>query len=540
MLAPDVFTHVFPCLNEAQLANLGADLAFVARTGDLLTLSGELGAGKTTLARSIIHTLMDGAQEEIPSPTFTLVQTYTTPRMGVAHFDLYRLGAPEELDELGLDLALTEGIALVEWPERAESFLPHDRLEVRIDDPDEGTDTGRDDTAHDDVNGEYENASRRVTLTGFGAWASRLHRFIAMRALVYGNGGESDAAISPRQIRYLQGDASARRYGRIYAGTQCEAILMDAPRQPDGPVIRNGLPYSRIAHLAEDVRPFVAVADALRAVGATVPRIRAQDLANGFLIIDDLGDRVFGAEVLAGTADQATLWRAATDVLLALHAAPPPRTLPVAGDGEHELPRYDGTAMAIETELITDWFWPAVKGAPIDDAARAQFVALWRDVIAELEKIPPAWVLRDYHSPNLLWLPEREGVARVGLIDFQDAMCGPAAYDLVSLLQDARVDVPAELETELLDYYCNASAGREGFDRERFAFSYAALGAQRNTKIVGIFARLAKRDNKPGYLRHIPRLWQYLERDLAHPALEPLRHWYDAHFPAELRGAISG
>lgn len=531
MPAPDVFTHAFPRLDEMQLANLGADLAFVARTGDLLTLSGELGAGKTTLARAIIHTLMDGELEEIPSPTFTLVQTYTTPRMGVAHFDLYRLGAPEELDELGLDLALTEGIALVEWPERADGFLPHDRLEVRIDDPDENANSADDD--------ESENSGRRVTLTGSGAWSSRLQRFIAMRELVYGsdNGGESDAT-ARHSIRYLQGDASARRYGRIYAGTEREAILMDAPRQPDGPVIRNGLPYSRIAHLAEDVRPFVAVADALRAAGVTVPRIRAQNLDQGFLIIDDLGDRVFGAEVLAGTADQATLWRAATDVLLTLHATPPPRSLPVTGDGEHRLPYYDGIAMAIETELITDWYWPAVKEGPINETARTQFVALWRDVIAELATLPPAWVLRDYHSPNLLWLPERQGVARVGLIDFQDAMCGPAAYDLVSLLQDARVDVPAELEVELLDYYCVASAGREGFDRERFAFSYAALGAQRNTKIIGIFARLAKRDNKPGYLRHIPRLWRYLERDLAHPALKPLRHWYDAHFPAELRDTI--
>lgn len=544
------FAHVFASLDEAHLGRLGADLAFIARPGDLITLSGELGAGKTTLARAIILTLMGDEREEIPSPTFTLVQTYSTPRMGVAHFDLYRLGAPEELDELGLDLALSDGIALVEWPERADGALPGDRLEVRIDDAgdsardvasgndadlaggDDADETDSDDT---DDNG---NASRRVTLTGFGAWAVRLQRFIAMRELVYGHGNGSGDDANRRSIHYLQGDASARRYGRIYAGTTREAILMDAPRQPDGPVIRDGLPYSRIAHLAEDVRPFVAVADALRARGLTVPHIRAQDLQHGFLIIDDLGDRVFGAEVLAGTVDQATVWRAATDVLLALHATPPPRDLSVAGDGEYRLPIYDARAMAIETELLTDWFWPAVKGAAIDAAARAQFVALWADVIAQLEQAPPAWVLRDYHSPNLLWLPEREGLARVGLIDFQDAMCGPAAYDLVSLLQDARVDVATELEAELFDHYCTASAGRADFNREQFAFTYAAIGAQRNTKIIGIFARLAKRDGKPGYLRHIPRLWRYLERNLSHPALAPLRQWYDTHLPPALRGAM--
>jgi aminoglycoside/choline kinase family phosphotransferase len=151
--------------------------------------------------------------------------------------------------------------------------------------------------------------------------------------------------------------------------------------------------------------------------------------------------------------------------------------------------------------------------------------------------MPQAWVLRDYHSPNLLWLPEREGIARVGVIDFQDAMRGPPAYDLVSLLQDARVDVAPELEAAVFDHYCAAVTARQtGFDRDAFAFAYAALGAQRNTKILGIFARLAKRDGKPAYLRHIPRLWGYLERDLAHPQLAGLKRWYDRHFPTEARG----
>ena len=172
-------------------------------------------------------------------------------------------------------------------------------------------------------------------------------------------------------------------------------------------------------------------------------------------------------------------------------------------------------------------------------ADRAEFVALWADIFAQLAKMPPAWVLRDYHSPNLLWLPEREGIARVGVIDFQDAMRGPAAYDLVSLLQDARVDVAPELEAQLFDHYCAGVGARGGFDRDAFAFAYAALGAQRNTKIVGIFARLAKRDGKPGYLRHIPRLWRYLERDLAHPQLAALKRWYDRNLPADARGELA-
>ncbi|MEI9900089.1 MAG: tRNA (adenosine(37)-N6)-threonylcarbamoyltransferase complex ATPase subunit type 1 TsaE [Hyphomicrobium sp.] len=511
-------SHVIESVSEPELLRLGEELAFIARRGDLFALSGELGAGKTTLARAVIRALSGDKDEEIPSPTFTLVQSYASPRMAVAHLDLYRLGAPEELEELGLDLALRNGIALVEWPDRAGERLAGSRLELRLDDDGAG-------------------ASRRVTLTGHGEWATRLDRFIAMRKLIGGGGGASGNGSNSedRELRYLQGDASVRRYGRLIRHGAPDAILMDWPRQPDGPAIRNGLPYSRLAHLAEDVRPFVAVASALAAAGLTVPHIHAQDLDNGFLLLDDLGDRVFGREMTDGATAQATLWQVATDALIALSQAPAPEALPVAGGGMHHVSAYDPGAMAIETELIVDWYWPALRGVSVASDERAEFVDLWAGIFSKLAEMPAAWVLRDYHSPNLLWLPEREGIARVGVIDFQDAMRGPAAYDLVSLLQDARVDVPAELEAHLFNHYCAGVAARGGFDPDAFAFAYAALGAQRNTKIVGIFARLAKRDGKPQYLQHVPRLWRYLDRDLKHPQLAGLKRWYDRHFPADAR-----
>ena len=187
-------------------------------------------------------------------------------------------------------------------------------------------------------------------------------------------------------------------------------------------------------------------------------------------------------------------------------------------------------------ELLLDWYWPAVLGTPAPNDARADFVALWKLVFDQLDDQPIGWVLRDYHSPNLVWLADRKGVARVGIIDFQDAMRGPPAYDLVSLLQDARIDVSPELEAHLFNHYCAMVTARQtGFDRDAFAFAYAALGAQRSTKILGIFARLAQRDGKPSYLRHIPRLWRYLEHDLAHPELGALRAWYDRHMPTDVR-----
>jgi hypothetical protein len=499
-------TRIIPGVSETALGRLAEDVAFAARHGDLITLSGDLGAGKTTFARALIGALSNGAREEIPSPTFTLVQTYATARMPVAHFDLYRLSMPSELDELGLDLALRQGLALVEWPERAGGILPHDRLDILLED-------------------EGEDTTRRVTLTGHGEWETRLTRLIAMRDLMAGAGVGSEACT----LRYLQGDASVRRYARL-VGPRRSAIVMDWARQPDGPAIRNGLPYSRIAHLAEDVRPFVAVGTALREMGLSAPEIYAQDLENGFLLLEDLGDSVLGREVETGAADQETLWRTATDALVAVRAAIPPSDLPV----------YDRGALGIEVELLADWYWPALHGAPAPDAARADFLSLWAAVLDRLDREPKGWVLRDYHSPNLLWLPQRKGIARVGVIDFQDAMRGVPAYDLVSLLQDARIDVPPELEAHLIDHYCAAVMRTgTGIDRDAFAFAYAALGAQRNTKILGIFARLAKRDGKPQYLRHVPRLWRYLERDLAHPELKALKDWYDRHMPTRTRGALA-
>ena len=507
-------SRVLARLDEAGVRRLAEEIAFVARPGDLIALSGALGAGKTTLARALIGGLLGGECVEIPSPTFTLVQTYETPRMPVAHFDLYRLGDAAELDELGLDHALETGVVLVEWPERALDALPESRLDVLIAEAPEA-----------------ETATRDITLTAHGEWAKRLHRLVVMHDLIRRAGWIDDDV----GLAFLQGDASPRRYARLVAPGPRTAIVMDWPSQPDGPPIRNGLPYSRIAHIAEGVAPFVAIANALHSAGIGVPAILAHDLDAGLLVLEDLGDGVF-AEALAAGASQAELWQGAVDVLIALRRSRPPETLAVPGRAPYRLPVYDRGALAVETELLLDWLWPALKGADADSAARRAFSALWEPLFAFLTALPKHWVLRDFHSPNLIWRPAHAGLARVGVIDFQDALAGPAAYDLVSLLQDARLDVPGTLEHEMLAYYVAKVGGDDpSFDREAFLFAYRALGAQRNTKILGIFARLALRDGKPRYLEHLPRIWGYLETDLAHPQLAPLRAFYAHTFPPELR-----
>jgi tRNA threonylcarbamoyl adenosine modification protein YjeE len=496
------FTVALP--NEQATSRLAIDVAAALDPGDLVTLSGDLGAGKTAFARALIRTLAGDAAVEVPSPTFTLMQTYDLPRFPLVHADLYRLSAPGELAELGFDDLPEQAVMLLEWPDRAAGHLPPDRLDIAF-------------TLAPQSGPDYRDAR----ITGHGALAARAERIVAARKFL------DRAGFAAADRRRLIGDASTRCYEQLTLGGR-RVILMNAPRRPDGPPVRDGRPYSAIAHLAEDVKPFIALAKGLHQRGFSAPEIYAADLVEGFIALEDLG----GDGVVAGSppAPIAPRYAAAVDVLAALHRHDLPDTLVVAPQVEHRLPRYDIDAVLIEAELLPDWYLPRLK-AGASDAARQDFRGLWRAALEPALAARPTWVLRDFHSPNLLWLPDRRDHQRVGLLDFQDAVMGPAAYDLASLLQDARVDVPEELETTLLDRYMRTRGGEPAFDAAGFAVIYAALAAQRASKILGIFARLDRRDGKPQYLRHIPRVWRYLQRALAHRTLQALRAWYDAHVP---------
>ena len=489
-----------PLANEQATVRFARDIGAALEPGDLVTLSGALGAGKTTFARALIRQLAADETVEVPSPTFTLMQTYELARFTLVHADLYRLTGAAELAELGFD-DLPEGtVILLEWPDRAAGLLPADRLDITF-------------TLSPQLGAEERNAR----VVGYGALAARIERIPLVRAFL------DESGFGEARRRRMQGDASTRIFERLTLDGRT-AILMNAPRQPDGPPVRHGKPYSAIAHLAEDVVPYVAIATALRAHNVSAPAILDADLDRGLVIMEDLGDE----RIVAGDrpAPIEARYAAAVDLLAALHGQKLPEVLQVAPHLDYALPRYDMEAFLIEAELLLDWYLPAV-GAAASTPMRETFLALWREALAPAIEAPPTWVLRDYHSPNLLWLPDREGIAQVGVLDFQDALLGPAAYDVASLLQDARVDVPESLEVALLGRYARARRAQDGrFDVAAFTQLYATLTAQRATKILGIFARLDRRDGKPQYLRHIPRLWTYLQRSLVHPALAPLRAWY--------------
>lgn len=299
----------------------------------------------------------------------------------------------------------------------------------------------------------------------------------------------------------LAGDASFRKYERLQRGAET-AVLMDAPPPQ------------------EDVRPFLRVARELLKRGYAAPQILAEDVEHGFLLLEDLGDDLY-ARLLTRGADENLLYGAAIDFLLDLHCHPAPA----------DLGAYDEARLIDEVQLFIDWYLPALRGRDTEPSLRDEFNAFWHELSPSVALPPRVLVMRDFHAENLIWLPDRQGAARVGLLDFQDAVAGHRAYDLVSLLEDARRDVPPALAEAMIRRYIAGSCLNE----QAFRRAYAILGAQRNLRIIGIFTRLWKRDGKPHYQSFMPRMWGLVERDLQHPELQDMQRWLDRVVPAELR-----
>ena len=303
------------------------------------------------------------------------------------------------------------------------------------------------------------------------------------------------------EIRPLAGDASFRRYFRVQRG-ETRAVLMDAPP-----------PH-------EDPKPFVAVAEWLTQAGFSAPRILARDLERGLLLLDDLGDARLRETLDAAPEREGELYALAVDLLVDLHRRPP-----MAGLRPHGLQQW-----LDELQLFSEWYCPAV-GLQVDaDAYRAA----WRTVLTGVadDGLGPVTVLRDFHAENIMLVDGRAGVEHFGLLDFQDAVAGHPAYDLVSVLEDARRDVTPSIERAMLDRYMAATGCGADFEA-----AYWALAAQRNTRIIGVFTRLWKRDGKPHYMNFQARMWGLLERDLEHPALQPVRQWFDDNVPPDKRAA---
>ena len=303
----------------------------------------------------------------------------------------------------------------------------------------------------------------------------------------------------------LAGDASYRHYDRLDLDGK-PAVLMDAPPPQ------------------EDVRPFVAVAELLRNMGYSAPRLYAADATAGLLLLEDFGDDTY-TRLLGRGEDEARLYTLAIDLLIDIHRR--------FAAGRHSgLPSFDDARALREVSLLLDWYWPATQDAPVPPDLRESYLAAWRAVLPKRHAAPDTLVLFDFHVDNLMLLPGRSGIAACGLLDFQDAVIAPRPFDLVSLLQDVRRDVPSSLVAAMRDRYLQAFPQ---LDKTAFDTAYAVIGAQRNTRILGTFTRLLLRDGKANYLGFQPRTWKHVESDLAHPALTPVREWFDRHLPPPRR-----
>ncbi len=479
--------------NEAASLRLGAWLAGRLRPRDVVALDGDLGAGKTTLARGIIGQLCGVG--DVPSPTFSLVQHYAAGDFDICHADLYRLDAPEEAEALGLFEDDTR-VVLLEWAERL------------------GAGTGAGAGAMLRLVLE-ENAKGGRWARFAGAWSERLDGLddFLVREKAADDFLQKNKCGTAARVA-LAGDASGRKYERLVASdAEADAGAADLLFMDWAGVKGDRKNYAKQVKLGQSVNDFIKVADFLNAHGLSAPQCFAADAADGFMLVEDFGTLSMTRMIAEDDTRLDIFYHEAVAALAVLARLTPP-----------DVPKYNAAIWQAELNVFLDFYLP-FAGQAADEKARADWDGLWQELfaLAETADWPEALVLRDYHTPNLHFLPARQGVRRVGMIDVQDALCGSPIYDLASLLQDARCDVPPKRAENLLRFYL----ARTGFDAQAVATALAFFGAQRNLRIAGVFARLAQSGRK-NYVQHLPRVLAYVAQNCQHPALGDLRDWLKA------------
>ena len=471
--------------------------------GDWLLLSGDLGAGKTEFARCIIRQIF-GVHTDVPSPTFTLIQHYESPEIKLLHTDLYRLESSEEIAELGL-LDETDSIVLVEWPEKLGVYMPEKAVTIHLED----VGSIRQCTLHvapdnaDFFHGLDDFINREKVLTDF------------LEKNGYGQAVRTT----------LAGDASSRRYERLEMDNK-RFILMDWPALPN-----ENDDYKAKVFLSKSVTDFRDICAYIIRCGLSAPEIYAQDDAQGLLVLEDFGQHNFTETIDAKDPHLPILYHESIMALAALYHHADTEN-PQTNARQFSTPvRYDKAIILTEIQKFIDWYMPSLEKT-LPDSALVAWEEIWGALVTKLEamKVHDVMMLRDVHSPNLHWLDNRQSIRRVGFIDIQDGIAGHPAYDVVSLLQDARRDLPKDFEGRFKALYVTET----GLDAGDFDTAYNIFGVQRNLRILGIFVWLSKVQGKSSYLQHIPRVNGYIKAGLAHAALADLRGWFETYVPEVL------
>jgi tRNA threonylcarbamoyl adenosine modification protein YjeE len=470
---------------------LAEDVAACLRRGDAVALSGELGAGKTTFARALLRSLAGDLALEVPSPTFTLVQPYDLPRFPVAHVDLYRVTDPAEIEETGMLEALGDGAVIVEWPDRAEQLLPREALRMAL---------------------EIAGSGRRALLTGGKDWQERIRRSRSARDFLEANGFAG-------AHRLATAAWSSAPIGEPVVGPDRTARLVAWPDDADP---RASSLDARIAGNGD-----------LRRAGLSAPELIAADRRRGLALVEDLGDERL-VDANGPIPERAFV---AIEALAELHVRARPTEVSHGG-ARHVIPELGRAGLASDAAHFADAYLPRVAQTALPARERREFERLWRAVFERLVDVERSWIVRPLGWHDLVWLPKRQGLQRVGFAFAGELLVGPAAYNVATLCQDATLPVSPQLEADLLRHYLALRHSADAhFDSDRFSIGYAIITAALATHGLGVaslHARAGTEDEATGRRR-----LGYLHRALAHPVLSDLAVWYERHVPTLPRGRLT-
>tara|TARA_Y100000590_G_scaffold470226_1_gene662894 strand:- start:7136 stop:8611 length:1476 start_codon:yes stop_codon:yes gene_type:complete len=466
------------------------NLCQIIELNDVIILNGKIGSGKTTLARHIINRILQIDISEIVSPTFNLYQVYENNNQKIHHYDFYRIENDIDLHEIDLAESFDEGITIIEWADKYKNYLPDSYLEIEISEIDEG---------------------RVYKLRGCGTFKDRINKHNSLVHFL------SNYKKPINKVEKIRGDASKRVYKRLY--TQEDSLILmvyDKKEKKENP-----------SKLSTQIHDYVSICKYLREINVRAPKIYAVDYENQFLVQEDFGDLKYSDIFIKEGFRK--LYEPAIDTLINITKNKCPTNIKT-DEAIYKFEEYDKKTYLNEVNIFIDWYWPYVKGSICNAHVKSEFTEIWENLLDKLSE-ESSLVLRDFHSPNLIFQPDGKGAEKCGIIDFQDALIGHPLYDLVSLAQDARITIKLDQELFIIDYYMkDFNFKKYQLNKHEFINQYNILGAQRALKILGVFARLSMSYQKHEYLIHIPRILDYINRNMGNESLRSLSIWLKKNF----------